>query len=699
MVNTRAFILSLAASLSGSFTHAQIGHGGEPVGWGTASGHTDLLPTVSLPALDRAVLVQQDVDSPSLGFRYGVQRHVQADLTVQGEWVGTVDDRRVCRLVIESPGAVMLSVQFSAFDPAPEARVYLYDRERRHFIGGFTEQNELPDGTLATAVVPGDAVVIELVEPIGGRAASRLLVGSITHGFRDIFGFGEQGLLRDYDPGYQSAPCNVNVACPTGVGWEQQIRSVAMFLRPDGNGCTGSLVNNTAQAGRPYFYFANHCLVPATIGQWVFYFNYQSPTCVGTVGNTTQTVTGGVLRSSYYYDDHALLELLSAPPSSYGVFYAGWDRSGAVPQSSAIVHHPNYDVKKISIDNGPCVAYQDAIGINMWRSEWDSGIVQSVSSGAPLFDQNKRVVGHMTEGAYNCSIPAQNWSGAAKFSESWDGASASTRLRDWLDPPNTTVALNGFDTQSTPMPTLQVRLKVFLQGPYNSGTLNMNGTLRSSGLVPLTEPYTALGHVHVGGGGGETTTQAVLNNTGAASVVDWVVVELRNKADATQVLASRSALLLRNGSIVGVDGSSDVAFQLAVDDYYIAVRHRNHLGIMTQNPQALGSTAVLRDLSNGSVPLFGGASATVTVNSVRLMPAGDVTRDGLVKYTGTGNDRDPILTRIGGTVPTATVAGYLAEDLNMDGAVKYSGSANDRDVVLQAVGGNTPTAVRSAQLP
>jgi hypothetical protein len=39
--------------------------------------------------------------------------------------------------------------------------------------------------------------------------------------------------------------------------------------------------------------------------------------------------------------------------------------------------------------------------------------------------------------------------------------------------------------------------------------------------------------------------------------------------------------------------------------------------------------------------------------------AADVTLDGQVKYTGTGNDRDPILSNVGGTVPTATVVQQL----------------------------------------
>ena len=79
--------------------------------------------------------------------------------------------------------------------------------------------------------------------------------------------------------------------------------------------------------------------------------------------------------------------------------------------------------------------------------------------------------------------------------------------------------------------------------------------------------------------------------------------------------------------------------------------------------------------------------------------AGDVTFNGQVKYTGGGNDRDPILSRIGGSTPTNTVAGYWREDVNLDGTVKYTGGANDRDPILQNIGGSTPTNARSAQLP
>ena len=79
--------------------------------------------------------------------------------------------------------------------------------------------------------------------------------------------------------------------------------------------------------------------------------------------------------------------------------------------------------------------------------------------------------------------------------------------------------------------------------------------------------------------------------------------------------------------------------------------------------------------------------------------AGNVLRDASLRYTGSGNDRDPILVSVGSTTPNSTVSGYLPADVNLDGAVKYTGSANDRDPILVNIGSTTPNSTRTEQLP
>ncbi len=89
----------------------------------------------------------------------------------------------------------------------------------------------------------------------------------------------------------------------------------------------------------------------------------------------------------------------------------------------------------------------------------------------------------------------------------------------------------------------------------------------------------------------------------------------------------------------------------------------------------------------------------MNVNGIKVLWAGDVNGDGVIRYTGGDNDRDPILVRVGGLVPTSTVSGYFEEDVNMDGTVKYTGQNNDRDPILPNIGGVVPTNTRIQQLP
>ncbi len=247
-------------------------------------------------------------------------------------------------------------------------------------------------------------------------------------------------------------------------------------------------------------------------------------------------------------------------------------------------------------------------------------------------------------------------------------------------------------------PRNSVRVKALLEGPYDANTGLMHDSLRTKGLLPLTEPYTALGYAHTGGGGNESTSSGVLAVTGANAIVDWVVVELRDATNPAVVTATRSALLQRDGDIVGTDGTSPVQFYGPVKDHYIAVRHRNHLGIMSAAPLRVSVATKSYDLSNGSTPLFG-TQATKTVGSTQLLWSGNCLNDAALRYVGSANDRDPILVTVGGSVPTNTATGYVVTDVNMDGRVLYVGQGNDRDPILSNIGGSVPTNTRAQQLP
>lgn len=257
---------------------------------------------------------------------------------------------------------------------------------------------------------------------------------------------------------------------------------------------------------------------------------------------------------------------------------------------------------------------------------------------------------------------------------------------------------HSFTTPQAPcdvVPRSVLAAKVFLEGAYRSANGLMIDSLRALGLIPLNEPYTALGHTVVGPA---STTNGVLAATGSNAPVDWVLVELRMNSSPYTVLEARVGLVQRDGDVVAPDGASPLGFCLDAGTYRVAVRHRNHLGAMTAAGIALSGTSTSLNLTASGTATYG-SGARKSVSGVMALWAGDVSTNGELKYTGEGNDRDPILLVVGGSVPTNTAALYSTSDVNMDGKVKYTGQDNDRDPILTNVGGSLPTATLQEQLP
>jgi hypothetical protein len=238
-----------------------------------------------------------------------------------------------------------------------------------------------------------------------------------------------------------------------------------------------------------------------------------------------------------------------------------------------------------------------------------------------------------------------------------------------------------------------------LEGPYSGGL--MNDALRTLPSFPLTEPFTAMGYAESAYTSGATIGSSVLAITGNNAIVDWVVVEMRPVATPGTIAASRAVLLQRDGDVVDLDGVSTVGFAgLAPGNYCIAVKPRTHLPVMLSatTPIAYGTAIATVDFTLPTTQVYDN-DARKSVGGVMVLAQGDATFNETIKYTGAGNDRDPILVRIGGTIPTATLSGYWREDVNMDGVVKYTGANNDRDPILVNIGGTVPTNTRVATLP
>jgi hypothetical protein len=239
----------------------------------------------------------------------------------------------------------------------------------------------------------------------------------------------------------------------------------------------------------------------------------------------------------------------------------------------------------------------------------------------------------------------------------------------------------------------RTKIKFILSGPYN-GQL-MHDSLRSKNLIPLQDPYIPLGYVYTNHNINTSISSNMLENKGDSSVVDWVIVEIRNSQNPSIIEYSKPLLILRNGTLIDIDNSSTINFPIPMQPYYVSINHRNHLGMMTGTSRMLNGQEII----DFTVDSLFGTNPSLQINQKSTAWAGDINSDGNVKYTGNNNDRDLILTKIGGTIPTNTIYGYNSEDVNMDGFVKYTGNNNDRDVILFNIGGTQITNVRNQQIP
>lgn len=429
-------VLSLAVLFMAAFSFAQITDMGGPIGWkGKLSPNKDT-PVLTMPTFDLVAIQAEDAindtrkDAP---WRFGYKH--TTDITFDdGIWIDLPGGNRLWRTEIKSENAMTINLLLEDVYFPEGSHFYFYDIDQTNRVGAYTTRNNREDGLLGTELVHGDHIVVEYFEPAAVQGEGRFTIESVVHGYRSL-----DRVQRDLMKGLNdSGDCNIDVECPLGVGWENEIRSVGMIV-VGGNGvCTGALINNTCEDGRPLFLTANHCLGGQT-GNWAFRFNWKSPagtqSCATTAGSTNpgppydQTANGSNVLESGNQADHALLEMTGmtvADAQNWNLYYAGWNRDDTESTnnvSSAMgIHHPSGDVMKICREGD--APYHDTNGAAAvwWIDQWEEGVTEPGSSGSPLFDQNHRIIGQLFGGGAACSGTNNNGSFDyyGRLGVSWD---------------------------------------------------------------------------------------------------------------------------------------------------------------------------------------------------------------------------------------------------------------------------------------
>ncbi len=215
--------------------------------------------------------------------------------------------------------------------------------------------------------------------------------------------------------------------------------------------------------------------------------------------------------------------------------------------------------------------------------------------------------------------------------------------------------LSSYDLRLRPVVTqngVLLEAKLFLQGPFDTDSDTMTTTLNASDL-PATSPF---------------ADDARTINSVPANVTDWILLQLRETDTGDSVLC-KSAFLNKDGRIVADDGvTGQVALNAPAGDYYLVIKSRNHLKIMSRPTLSLSETSsTLFNFTADSSYYYGTNSAKLLKPDIWGLFSGDINQDGEVTtsdYTTWYNNA-----RIG-------ASGYQTTDINFDGQVTTTDYTN-----------------------
>ncbi len=542
-----------------------------------------------MPAVDVARLQAEDAQRSRAQVpqpvRFAAPHVVDLSPETAGDWDELPNGDLIWRLRVESRNALSLNFGFADYRMPEGGRLLVYpaglDRNANpDAIRAFDARDNAPGGALWTPIVPGDSAVIEAVVPRARLAEFKLRLTRINH---DYVGFGRlarEGALAQTKG--VSGSCNVDVVCPDGDDFRDEIPSVGAYSRFGTFYCSGSLLNNTAGDRKMYFLTAHHCGMgtPDAAASIVVYWNYQNSTCrtpgsaesgANGDGSLAQNQTGAVVRATSAASDFTLLELDDAADPAFALSWSGWDRRDIAPQGATGIHHPRVAEKRITHSDIPLrvEGYLGNSGSSHLWVQWNPrGTTEGGSSGSPIYSPEGRVVGQLHGGYASCSTTGSqhvDWYG--RLFTSWTGGGTpATRLSDWLDTAGTGaqfVDTVGADVTEPGAPTADFDAVV------DDATLTVSFTDASndgdSAIVAHAWTF----------GDGATSTEASPTHTYAAPGVYTVSLTVTDADDrshtATRTLevgdTGPDAIELRNRTPVTVAGAAGdgVLYRLDVD--------------------------------------------------------------------------------------------------------------------------------------
>lgn len=424
LISTLCFLILFIPK---SYLLAQISYGGEP-----ASINYTPIQTKKSKSFD-SVYTVADLDMNTVNeeleslnsnncqdcsnsFYYGKEIEVKIDFFKLAQNIDIKNERKIWLLKIESEKAEGYQLIFSLFRLPKGGELYIYNEDKSMILGSFTSENNRPDGTFLTQYITGNNIYIEYSAPENAEECN-LQIDKVVYIYTDIFNSSKGPFSKN-----GAAKCHINTSCPDGKDLDIEIKSTVMILERVGLGeywgiCSGVLINdgqNYEYNKYPYLLTANHCYEReegnlSNTYDWIFLFRHEATSCNSDGSDLAKDKTKSALGAQVSArdwgsksNDYLLLKLLNKVEdiSKYDIAFAGYDinksfvEPGNFMNPLIAIHHPQGDVKKLSISTSPAKSTGwNKEGDDHWEVNFTKGFkTEPASSGSPLF-LNKKVIG------------------------------------------------------------------------------------------------------------------------------------------------------------------------------------------------------------------------------------------------------------------------------------------------------------------
>jgi hypothetical protein len=343
--------------------------------------------------------------------------------------------------------------------------------------------------------------------------------------------------------------------------------------------------------------------------------------------------------------------LKSGIPFSANEFQVIWNFSGIINtiitgSGFSNITSPDFHTNLVFYPDTACpkLIKAECIDINNVKLDFTEAIDETSAVNINNYFIDKGII---IEAA---SLSGEGASVTLKTSEHLLNTDYTLTASNLLDRAGNKISPSGNSIQYSIHAIHKLTLKFFLEGPYKNGRMETH--LRRLNLLPKMQPYNKSPWNY----SGNEYTDSLHDDA-----VDWVLIELRSGIQDSTTKYRKPAFLMNDGSLLDPGGNDYLTItSLQSGNYYVVVKHRNHIPVMSSVPVRLSPDSLSNyDFSSSLNKAYGDEPEVNLGENIFGSYSGDANGNGAIN----NNDYKDVWKIENGTM------GYKAGDFDLNGGV------------------------------